>query len=759
MSIERTNFTCCVEKIVNILKRCSYIIIDMHSYRKETRRVDRGRHLITSLQWITIGSCLLFLSCDANDDSSSNGGDTDAQTSPSSDDDSGIKTPDDAGPDDKTEFDAEPEDPGECVLEDSDTDPDYVLKIGCRRDYEAVAAPPPTESIPGALSAKTVIDRDDDAKLYFQNSRRYPIHYDFASNHLSIANGMNPVPTLAEFNSKEYYAPDRRFLLGALNYYEGPRVWAYEIAPYDTSDASMIEIAFNKIRENLWVGDKLKFHPTSDMVSTVAEQLPKDVPLITTDELFEGINYQPLNLGTSMGQLRFFSQADLSTKYLSFRDIAVLEAVPNDLSACSGTITDEFQTPLSHINVLAQNRKTPNMGYKGAFSDPKLLELEGKWVELFVGAEQWSIREVSKADADAWWEEHKPKSVIVPQADLDVKDLRNIEDVLDVEGLGLREALAKAIPAFGGKASHFGAFPHITEIAIPYPKAFVVPIYYYNQFMKQNRFDERVASLIADPSFQGDPAKRENLLKQLRDDMRKAPVDPDFLAALENKLGLEYPGIRMKFRSSTNCEDLDGFTGAGLYESEAGDPNDPAKPYVNAVREVWSSVWRFRAFEEREYRSIAHDTVGMALLIHRSFPAEDSNGVAITSNIFDSLCLEPGYYINTQIGETSVVLPPAGTTSDQFIFHYDMPNQPSVFLARSNLIPEGTTVLSRSEVLELAQSLTAIHRYFEPVYGPNTKEHFYAMDVEFKFNTDQEAAGPVKKLVIKQARPYPGRNQ
>ena len=66
----------------------------------------------------------------------------------------------------------------------------------------------------------------------------------------------------------------------------------------------------------------------------------------------------------SMGQLRFFSKIDLETQYLGFRDIAVLEVIPNDLSVCTGTITTQFQTPLSHINVLAQNRGTPNMGLR-----------------------------------------------------------------------------------------------------------------------------------------------------------------------------------------------------------------------------------------------------------------------------------------------------------------------------------------------------------------------------------------------------------
>ena len=214
----------------------------------------------------------------------------------------------------------------------------------------------------------------------------------------------------------------------------------------------------------------------------------------------------------------------------------------------------------------------------------------------------------------------------------------------------------------------------------------------------------------------------------------------------------------MRFRSSTNCEDLGGFTGAGLYDSQSGDPNDPSRPVADAVRAVWASVWGFRAFEEREYRSISHGEVGMAVLVHRSFPDEAANGVAITANIFDPMGIEPGYYINAQAGDVSVVLPPEGVTSDQFIYHFDMPRQPIVFIAHSSLVPEGETVMSRAQTAELAEALEGIHGFFNGVYGPNTPEHFFGMDVEFKFNTDDPDPDAVPELVIKQARPYPGRS-
>ncbi len=638
----------------------------------------------------------------------------------------------------------------ECVIDEED--PDFAQQIGCRADYDALSSDPVSANIPGALSVKTVIDTADEHQLYFQNSVKYPIHYLFASSFLS-GNGLPVVPMLGEFNTDEYYSPNRRFLLGALNYYEGPEVWAYEISPYDTATAEMIETAFKKIKKNAYIGKRLYFHPTSEAVEAEAQKLPSSVPIITTDELLAGIDFQPLNLGMSKGKLRFLTAEDLETEFLSFRDIVVLDEVPLDIAVCMGIITEEFQTPLSHINVLSQNRGTPNMGLRDAFNNQELRDLEGKWVRFEVESNSWSLSEITAADADDWWEKNKPEEVGVPSMDLTVTELTDYERILDLNRYSLGAALDRAIPAFGGKASHYGSFAWMDEEIVPHPRAFAIPVYYYAQFMEQNGFDVEVAQMLEDDGFCNDAATREARLQQLRDDMKEAPVDSDFEAALMDKLEADYPGIRMRFRSSTNAEDLDGFTGAGLYTSRSGEPGDPQYPVIDAVRTVWSSIWYYRAFDEREYRSIDHQAVGMALLVHHSFPFEEANGVAVTANIFDTLGMEPGYYVNVQIDDYSVVMPDPGVSSDQFILHYEMPGQPIVFIGHSNLIPSGEDVLTRGQTLELGAALWEINDFFKKLYGPLTPDHFYAMDVEFKFDDDW---GGDSDLWVKQARPYPG---
>lgn len=635
----------------------------------------------------------------------------------------------------------------DCVIDEKE--PNYSPQVGCEDDFHILASDPLDASIPGAQSVKTVVDRIQKDLLYFQNSKLYPIHWDFCFANLS-GNGLPIVPDLGSFNSTEYYSPDRRFILGAVTYYEEPDKWVYEIAPYDSATADLIATAFYEIRDNSYFGGDLFFHPSSEAIEAEAENLPDDIPIITTDELFEGITYQPLNLGTTMGQLTFYE--DVEDELPWYREVVVLDGVPNDISIVAGIITSDFQTPLSHINVLSQNRGTPNMALIDGFDDPVLRDLEGKWVELTVDAFDWTIREVSQAEADLWWEENKPDPLEVTPMDLSVTELTEATDVLDLATYDLGDALTHATPAFGGKASHYGGLVHIGP-DVPVPDAFVIPVYYYNQFMVENDFWPRVEAMLADKKFLDDPELRQTTLEQLRDDMMAAPINPDTLAAVIDKMNSYIPGQRCRFRSSTNAEDLSGFNGAGLYTSVSGDPNNEKDYPVNeAMKEVWASVWNFRAYEEREYFSIDHRQIGMALLVHHSFPDEEANGVAITANIYDVTGLEPGFYVNVQEGEESVVFPDAGVTTDQYIHYFYSPGQPIVYIAHSNLVDADETVLTNAESYDLGVALDAIHYYFFEVYG--TKGGFYGMDVEFKF--DDLDSGGTPTLHVKQARPYPG---
>jgi hypothetical protein len=87
------------------------------------------------------------------------------------------------------------------------------------------------------------------------------------------------------------------------------------------------------------------------------------------------------------------------------------------------------------------------------------------------------------------------------------------------------------------------------------------------------------------------------------------------------------------------------------------------------------------------------------------------------------------------------------------VYFFTYPGQPATYLAHSSLVGAGETVLTNKELYTLGKALDAIHTRFLHVYGKDPSK-FYAMDVEFKFNTDP--GDTESKLWIKQARPHYG---
>ncbi|HET9958398.1 MAG TPA: PEP/pyruvate-binding domain-containing protein [Polyangiaceae bacterium] len=633
----------------------------------------------------------------------------------------------------------------------------FVRKTGCKADFDILASQPLDASIPGARSGKVVLDLMDQNQLYFQNSNKYPIHYEFAKANLSKPPNLT-IGSLSDFNP-QYTLPlaERRFMLGAVTYYEAPKIWALEIAPYDTSTPDMIKTLFDAVKANAYYGPVLKFHPTSEAVDASARKAT-GVPLVTTDELYASIDYQPLNLGEVVGPLKMVRSVDLDNIYVSARDIVVLDAIPNDISPTAGIITEQFQTPLSHINVLARTRHTPNMGLRKATTNPLLTPLFGKHVRLTVGSFEWKVVEVTQEESNAWWEQHKPAPVTLPDPDISVTDLRDVETVTehtDVAPYVTLDALKASIRIFGAKAANYSVFA--TDPKVPHKKGFAIPVYFYDAFMKANGFYDRVTQLEQDPNFTGQDSVRDQKLAELRADLMKADIGTELKTKLKEKLDKDYPGKAIRFRSSTNAEDLDGFPCAGCYDSHTGDPaefgGDQIAAAAEAIKKTWATVWNLRTYEERKLHSIAHTKVAMALLVHTNFPDEEANGVAVTANIFDPTGNAPGFYVNVQKGgQAEVVHPPPGVTSDSFLYQYSFPNQPVIYYTRSNLVNEGEHVLDARQIYDLGQALNSIHERFRKAYQASP-DAWYAMDCEFKFD-DEAAPGQKPSLYIKQARPY-----
>lgn len=258
--------------------------------------------------------------------------------------------------------------------------------------------------------------------------------------------------------------------------------------------------------------------------------------------------------------------------------------------------------------------------------------------------------------------------------------------------------------------------------------------------------DHYVANMLQNDDFWQNAAYRSATLTQLRDSIVSSPLDTVLLKLVMEQLDQpdKFPYIR--FRSSTNAEDIEGFNGAGLYDSFTGIPGDPKRSVDRAIKRVWASLWNYRAFEERQYFKIDHGTVAMGILVHRSFPAEAANGVAITENLYNQY--NPAVTINVQVGETSIVNPDGNYLPEGIIYYlFDDQFEDTYQYVSHSTVPgmEGKTVMSPGELRLLKDYCMAIHYHYCAI-----NFECKTMDIEFKV----DFVDGVRKIYIKQARYY-----
>ncbi|RMH44236.1 MAG: hypothetical protein D6689_02930 [Deltaproteobacteria bacterium] len=612
----------------------------------------------------------------------------------------------------------------QCVIPPG-VDVAWTSEIGCPADYDQLWDGRDDALFANTRTVNWLIDREDGDRLYFIDSTRYRLHYDFAARYLD-GDGHTPVGTLGEFQLN-YRRPNRRFVLGKLVHYLDAGYVTLEFSAGDTAGADMIAGAFRRVASAIYDGDVLAFRPVSARHVELAPELARRIPVVTSDEVFAGQVYQPLNRKTGYGTLRFVRLAQLASRPPLPTDIVVIDRVPNDISMVSGIITAEFQTPLAHVNILSKNRGTPNMALRDAFDDPRLRALEGRLVRLDVGAQEFAIEPADREAAQQFWDALRPAEPLVPRYDLSAAGPQPLEDRTADDAI-----------AIGAKAANLAELMRVAGgVPLP-PRPFAIPFSDYDAHLARAGVWADVDALLADaPSLAPDELQRR--LFAIRWAIFSAPVDPSLhdalVAAIRDRWGDD---VKVRFRSSTNAEDLAEFTGAGLYTSASGRLADPDSIDA-ALKTVWASAWSYPAFVERDFYRVDHRAVRMGVLVHPAFVGEAANGVAVTINEFQAR--RPAYYINAQIGDISVTNPTGMATPEQLLYYtwFDTPEWEVI--SRSSIA--GGPVLAESDLVALAGALERIHQHFRGRLGGGLD---FAMDVEFKL-------GPDRELVVKQARP------
>lgn len=617
-------------------------------------------------------------------------------------------------------------------------DVDYLGSIPCPSDFERLQGKPLNQIYGGTRSVKFVYSIRDSA-LYFMDTKEFTSHYAFCNQVLGYPK------TSSDFLKEQYYQnPNRLYYLGTINHYEAAGIYALEFIAGDQITGNQIERVYRAVAAQCHCGKELKFYPTSSALAEQARLQDGRVPTIRSEDIFDHQDYQALHCAANFGYLEKVVAGKIGTDYLSRRSIVLTRGVPADIPVVAGVITTDFQTPLSHVNVLSQNRNTPNMALRTGWDDSTLNALVGQLVYFEVQPDTFLISAAELSAAEAFWRQNEPTAGV----ELECND--STSGLFDMDSLDHTD-----YSLVGSKAANFAELGRIdvdTLPPLPLPEGgFAIPFHYYRRHLQSHGLDTVLIGMLSDSGFLSNAEIRKAKLLSFQEAIEKAPVDADFLEEVARKLETRKPYTRFRFRSSTNAEDTEFFNGAGLYASKTGEWGDPDKPVDKAIKQVWASLWTFPAFEERAYYRIDQRRVAMGILVHRSFPDELANGVAITANLYNRKL--PGYTINVQKGETSVVSPEPGVTCDQLLFYPFYENafeNPVIEYIAHSSITGGQAVLADAEVLLLSRYLRRIQAWFQTeVHGRKepTAENF-AMDVEFKFDS------PDRKLYIKQARPY-----
>ena len=557
-------------------------------------------------------------------------------------------------------------------------------------------------------------------KIYFINSNTYDLHADFANylgiNHLS--------PTLVK--GQLIYNPHILYANGTLGTY------AFNFSNNEAQPFEVVQRTQELLAANMpYLNNNLSYFITENNEQDYQDNSTlyqnSRVPVLFESDVYAGINYWGLNLTEGYGFFRLMSPGEVPDS----RDIVLYEALPNSLPRVGGIISSVIQTPLSHVNLRAIHDNVPNAFIRDPLLNDSIAGLLGHYIYFKTNQSSYVIREATLEEVNEWYESKRPTTEQVPPLNLSYNSILPLSEI----SFGMYDG-------FGAKAANVATMRTFGFLEGTIPDGFGIPFYFYQEFMKHNHFFDQIESMFHDPVFMNDRTVRDARLEELRDSIESASMPGwmlDSLAAMHYSFP---PGTSVRCRSSTNNEDLPGFSGAGLYDSKTHRPDEGH--ISKTIKEVYASLWNLRAFEEREFYRVNHFYASMGVLCHPNFDDEKVNGVGVSADpVYNT---DSTFYLNSQLGEELITNPENTYPEELLLKRYPDGNDNYSVIQYSSLLDVDSLLMTDTQLDLLRQYLSVIHDRFAVLYHAVDNPTF-AMDIEYKIDSSNQ-------LVIKQARPW-----
>ncbi|WP_327321979.1 phosphoenolpyruvate synthase [Streptomyces sp. NBC_01210] len=597
---------------------------------------------------------------------------------------------------------------------------------------------------------KVVVDRAEDT-WHLLDTAVHPFHVNYVATRVLDMELEALDACLDAFNASVYRDPGRRFLLGVLSLHtdedsdgrERPFL-VLETTESDTMHGALLDAFYAFVRGR--VDGRLPLllkpanHGQEQELTAISEVR---VPRIPSHELFGNRTRTPLNAAEAIGRLRYFRTAEeyeAAADGLGWSDIVAMACLPDDVPRVAGFLNTAPTTPLSHTNVLASGWGIPNAIVRDLEQIVEKDDLNGAWVRYLVRDDEITLVPLATApalEAPTWHQqrirmeppllEDAPALALhrLRRADRDrygtkAANLGELHHVLDSRTADLTAFYGQSRPPrtdlYGHLAARLGvtdattgglrqAAAEFTARTVAAPDGVALP------FALQQRF------LASSPALQQGIGKLkmaleldavevlDSLCLHLQHVVRNTPMPEEVTRQITQAFPAPLAaGSRLVVRSSSNAEDLPGFSAAGVYDSVTTVRG--AGELLDAVRQVWASLLSPRSVRLRHQVGISLDDTYMGVIIQQYVPA-DLGGVLVTCNPTKREDFR-NVYLNCSPGSPETVVD--GTTlPQQYLYNTVEGGGRTVALGSSG---EDLPTATRSRLMDLALTGRLLQSHF-----------------------------------------------